>query len=333
MKVIVRLAAVLTSLVLLSLAAVPTLADDSARFWLQRMAKSVEFLNYEGALVYMSPGRAETFRVFHRVDGDEVTERLVALDGAGAEIIRSAEELICIFPESRSVVVESREQANKQPNPLQARLPAYSSKLEEVYALSVMKADRILDRAVAVVDITPRDAYRYGYRIWLDAHTAMPLKSQLIGQDDSMPIEEIRFTEISMPELVSLGAVQTGLDTSRYNWTRPTPPPAENTAVPMSNWHASDIPSGFELTLDQVEYSGSANTPRIHLVYSDGLATVSVFVDQAVAASDQVQGLSMLGAANAYSLMRDGLLVTAMGEVPPRTVERFALAMEPAQTP
>ena len=63
-------------------------------------------------------------------------------------------------------------------------------------------------------------------------------------------------------------------------------------------------------------------------MYSDGLASVSVFIEMGVAASEQVEGLAMLGAANAYSVMRDGLLVTAMGEVPPSTVERIALSMQ-----
>jgi sigma-E factor negative regulatory protein RseB len=305
-------------------------ADDTAEGWLERMATAVEFLNYEGSIVYMAPGRAETFKVYHRVAGDDVTERLVALDGAGAEIIRNAEELICIFPKSRSVVVESRGQIDaKQPNPLRARLPAYSSRLEQQYALSVMKSDRVLDRSVAVVDITPRDAYRYGYRIWLDTETAMPLKTQLIGEDASMPIEEIRFTEISMPDLVPQSAVQTGLDTSEFTWRRHAEPADTAAEPPMSNWRAREVPPGFQLTRNELEFAGAVESPRIHLVYSDGLATVSVFIDMAVAASDQVQGLSMIGAANAYSVMRAGLLITAMGEVPPRTVERLAMAMEP----
>ncbi|MBT8422144.1 MAG: MucB/RseB C-terminal domain-containing protein [Gammaproteobacteria bacterium] len=53
-----------------------------------------------------------------------------------------------------------------------------------------------------------------------------------------------------------------------------------------------------------------------------------MFIDAAVAASEQAEGLSMMGAANAYSLLREGMLVTAMGEVPPLTVEQFAAAMQ-----
>lgn len=303
-------------------------AAPSGEDWLQRMADAVEFLNYEGSLVYMSPGRAETFRVFHRVERNKVTERLIAMDGAGVEIIRNDAVVICIFPESHSVVVEARKVGSKQSNPLQSRLPAYTSSLNEHYRLSVMPDERILDRAATVIDIAPRDEYRYGYRLWLDADTAMPLKTQLIGDSDTMPIEEIRFTEISMPDTVAVSSVQTGLDTAGYSWmlqnNKPGPAIADKR---VGSWFAENPPAGFELVMNAVVVTQDSPVPRTHLVYSDGLATVSVFVDMGVAASEQAQGLSMMGAANAYSVMRDGLLVTAIGEVPPRTVEQFVDSM------
>jgi len=303
-------------------------AEPTAEEWLQRMADAVEFLNYEGSLVYLSPGRAETFRVFHRVERNKVTERLVALDGAGAEIIRNDAVVICIFPESQSVVVEARDAAAKQSNPLQSRLPAYSSSLADSYQLGVMNTERVLGRAAAVVNIAPRDEYRYGYRLWLDAETAMPLKTQLLPVDGSMPIEEIRFTEISMPATVAMASVQTGLDTAGYSWMLQNKKPGlQQGDSRLGAWRAESPPAGFELILNALEVTEGSSAPRTHLVYSDGLATVSVFVDMGVAASEQAQGLAMMGAANAYSVMRDGLLVTAIGEVPPRTVEQFADSM------
>ena len=300
--------------------------------WLARMAEAVEFTNYEGTFVYLSPGKAETFQVFHRVVGEEVTERIVALDGAGAEIIRGAEELICIFPEQQSVVVENRVRSSQDPkgNPLQASIPRYSEQLVELYDLTVMAGDRLLGRPVAVIDIRPRDRYRYGYRLWLDEATAMPLKSQLMGEDESMPLEEIRFTEIRLPAEVPASAVQTQLDTSGYTWKRQND--AETLAQAREEaddsgqqWRAAELPDGFTLQMDTLETDVSG-TPRAHLVYSDGLATVSVFVDRAVAASEQIEGFSMMGAANAFTRVQEGLMITAIGEVPPRTVEKIALS-------
>lgn len=315
----------------------PAVGAQQAEEWLMRMADAVEYLNYEGTFVYMTPGKAETFMVFHRVAPEstqngapvsgeyEITERVIALDGMGAEIIRSRDELICIFPKQQLVVVESRRGKGAKGNPLKASLPRYNESLAKLYEIRLLGTDRALNREVAVIAIDPRDEYRFGYRLWLDKATAMPLKSQLIGEDKNMPLEEIRFTRIRLPRLVSASAVKTGLDTSGYSWNRHTEEAHSEAGVnPRAIWRTQDPPAGFELLNESLETTSLGAEPRTHLVYSDGLATVSVFVDIAVAASEQAEGMSMIGASNAYSLMKEGLLVTAMGEVPPRTVRKFA---------
>jgi sigma-E factor negative regulatory protein RseB len=296
-----------------------------AEVLLEQMSEAVEYLNFEGTLVYMRPGHAETFKVFHRVDDQGVSERLVALDGERVEIIRSSEGLICIFPEQKAVVVEKREDKGKKANPLYASIPTYSESVPEHYELQVFAADRVLGRPVAVIGITPRDDFRYGYRLWLDEETGMPLKSQLIGEDEHMPVEEIRFTEIRLPTMVAKEAVVSDLDTSEFDWTTQSDTSAgTGSSDPPETWRAGELPRGFMLTMETQQYTGSGVFPRIQLVYSDGLASVSVFIDKGVAAAEQAEGLTMIGAANAFSVIVDGQLVTAFGEVPPKTVELIA---------
>jgi sigma-E factor negative regulatory protein RseB len=302
-------------------------ADDSAQVWLERMQLAVEETNYEGTLVHMTPGHAEQFRVYHRVTADETTERLVLVDGQGAEIIRTRDEVICIFPDTESVVVESRQTSHAGAGPLRSNLPAFSETLLDYYKLASLADDRVAERPAVVIEISPRDQYRYGYRLWLDRATAMPLKSQLIGDDPSMPLEEIRFTSIFLPAEVSAAAVQSGIDTSAFEVAHhQRPPRQEKDDGEVVRWRSADAPSGFMLSIARFEYMEGDN-PRMHLVYTDGLASVSVFMDVGVAASEQVVGLSMMGAASVFSVMNDGWLVTAMGEVPPRTVERIAVSM------
>lgn len=313
---------------LMTLCPVASVADDSAEVWLKRMQQAVENTNYEGTLVHMTPGRVEQFRVYHRVAEEITTERLVLVDGAGAEIIRTPDEVICIFPEQQSVVIESRLVAYADQGPLRANLPAFSTDMIEYYELSVQADDRVAERASKVIVIKPQDQYRYGYRLWLDRETAMPLKSQLIGDDASMPLEEIRFISISLPDEISREAVQPSIDTSKYHVVRHSKAPQyQQDNGEVISWRSHDVPPGFMLSVSRFEYISGNNSPRIHLVYTDGLASVSVFLDVGVAVSEQVEGFSMMGAANAYSVMKQGLLVTAMGEVPPRTVQRIAVSM------
>ena len=93
-------------------------------------------------------------------------------------------------------------------------------------------------------------------------------------------------------------------------------------------WAATNLPDGFMRTAATLEYMEKSEEPRVHLVYSDGLASVSVFVDVGVGAAEQVEGLTTMGAANAYSMMVEGRLVTAVGEVPAQTVHQIATSMQ-----
>jgi sigma-E factor negative regulatory protein RseB len=303
-------------------------AQDNAAQMLARMQVAVSGLNYQGTLVHISRGRAEQFRVFHRVTGQGATERIVLEDGAGAEIIRTNDEVICIFPDKKSVVIESRVGVSVKRSPFRSNLPAYSGQLGDYYILSVVGKDRIAKRPSAVIAIDSRDQYRYGYRMWLDQETSMPLKSQLIHDDVSMPLEEIRFTSISLPASLPADVVEPGIDTSAFSIIRHGKGPQyEQNDEQMIRWHAKDAPVGFMLTVSRFEYMEGSSEPRIHLVYTDGLASVSVFLDADAAESEQVEGLTTMGASNAYTLMNDGFLVTAMGEVPAETVRRIASSM------
>jgi sigma-E factor negative regulatory protein RseB len=306
-------------------------ANDHSADMLIKMQQAVSGINYFGTLVHMSSGRAEQFRVYHRVDGQSATERIVLMDGAGAEIIRNDEEVICIFPDKRSVIVEKRVEQSVNASPLRSSLPTYTERLVEFYQITSVGMDRIAERPASIIAINPRDQYRYGYRLWLDVETAMPLKSQLLYKDDSMPLEEIRFTSISLPASIPPEDVMPGINTESFTIVKhPKEPLEDSSAAPQILWRAGNAPAGFELTVRRYEYMEGSSEPRVHLVYSDGLASVSVFLDADYAEPEQGEGLSVMGAANAYTVMKAGYLVTAMGEVPAQTVQQIALSMAEA---
>ncbi|MBT8422145.1 MAG: hypothetical protein KJP03_03410 [Gammaproteobacteria bacterium] len=239
--------------------------------WLLRMAEAVEFSNYTGTFLYMTPGNVETFRVYHRVADGKVVERIVALDGAGAEIIRTSRELICIFPSNRSVVVESRVGRSAKGGPLQAGLPFISGDLSAYYELSLGEPERVAGRQTELIIVSPRDGYRYGYRLWVDRESNMPLKSQLIGEESSMPLEEIRFIQIDFPTEVATADVETSLDTRNFTWVRQSERPRASATATMPpelrRWVPTELPGGFMLTSDTVEYTDMSAAPRVHHVY------------------------------------------------------------------
>ena len=143
---------------LLLLFAGPLWAADAANVWLDKMASAVESLNYEGTLVHMRPGKAETFMVFHRVAEGIATERVVAMDGDGAEIIRTSDEVICIFPASQKVVIDKRGTKENKQNPLRANLPEYSEAMDAQYQLGMQPDMRVAGRSARLISIPSRRA-------------------------------------------------------------------------------------------------------------------------------------------------------------------------------
>jgi sigma-E factor negative regulatory protein RseB len=312
-----------TALVLLvgavTLAAFDVRAED-ARSWLDRMTKAVEELNYEGTFVHVLGGSAETMNIVHRNEDGQIAERIVSLDGAGREIVRRQQEVQCILPDRKLVLLEQRTDVN----PLVSALPSYSEDLEPHYEFALHERARVAERETQILAIKPRDEYRYGYMLWLDADTAMPLKSQLLDQAEQV-VEQILFTRIEIKDAIPLAAIEPTTDTAGFTWQRsPLESPAVEHNVP---WRASQVPGGFKLCVATQSTIGGARYPVDHLVYSDGLASVSVFIEDPKNKTEVAHGFSSVGSTNAFSLVVGGRQVTAVGEVPRKTVRSIASSL------
>jgi sigma-E factor negative regulatory protein RseB len=309
------------------LTATLAVAADDPRAWLERMGQAVERLNYEGTLVHVIGNDMKRLRVVHRVDKGEVTEK-IASDDPGREIIRNGDEVTCIFPDQRMVLVEERNELDRSHSPLRSRLPGVGGIRDAFYHLSFAGTERIAGRKTQVIAIRPKDSFRYGYRIWLDRATAMPLKTQLVDEESRM-LEQILFSDIGLPERIPDSDVRPSMPIDSFAVRRAAVSLTTIPAEPGADWSATQLPAGFALTVRQARTAPDAERGLRHLVYSDGLATVSLFIEPAVAASEQAEGLSQIGSANAYTTVHDGHMVTAVGEVPARTVELLAQSARP----
>jgi sigma-E factor negative regulatory protein RseB len=296
---------------------------QEARDWLDRMNRAVEELNYQGTFVHVLGGEAETLRIIHRNEDGAIGERIVSLDGVGREIIRQADEVQCILPDRRVVLLETR----KDLSPLVAALPTYTEDLEPHYSLTLHETARVAKRRTQVLGIKPKDEFRYGYMLWLDAETAMPLKSQLTNEDGDI-IEQILFTEIEILESIPAEALQATIETDGFEWLRA--PVSTELAAEVTEkipWRAASLPGGFRLSIARQSPIAGSEYPVEHLVYSDGLATVSVFIEDPKTTAEVGDGFSNVGSTNAFSLTLRGRKVTAVGEVPRRTVRTIATSL------
>jgi sigma-E factor negative regulatory protein RseB len=303
---------------------------DDPREWLEKMNKALTTRNYDGTFFHLSGGRVETMRIVHRVRAGRVTERLQSLDGSGREFVRANDELTCYLPDQHTVLVEQRQERG----PFLGSLPQFDASVSDFYRIEALPATHILGRPVRVIAVNPKDQFRFGYRLWLDEKTAMPLKTQLCDSRGQV-IEQIFFARLDMPENIPDSDLTPTVRTEGMRWVRQGPSP-DSASAALGAYRASQLPPGFRLTIQGAQTLGGVSAPASHLVYSDGLATVSVFVEEppasapgTAAAPDTqpeppLQGLARVGSGYAFSTVVQGHQVTAVGEVPAQTVEFIA---------
>ena len=309
--------------------------------WLELMVDANGKYNYQGTLVHMCDGTMDIVHIVHRVDRGLVTERMTAQALGGRQIIRNADEVMCILPDQKKVMVERRESAASPIGSRIANFPSFSNISASLYGVAMLGSDRVADRETVMLEIRPVDTHRYGYRLWLDRLTALPLKFELVD-DDGQALEQGVFTEIKFRESISAKDVEPTITTDEFEWQRSSvvSDGAEDNGNSLSSgssadepvrsgWWVATMPPGFELTFAQSQLAEGATAPMEQLVYSDGLATISVFIESEVEASAAVEGMSRMGATNAFTTFRDGYLITAMGGVPLDTARMVALSVTP----
>jgi sigma-E factor negative regulatory protein RseB len=316
------------------------LAADDPRVWLEKMNQALATSNYDGTFFHVSGGRVETMRIVHRVRAGRVMERLQSLDGPGREFVRNNDELTCYLPDQHTVLVEPRQDRG----PFLGSLPQFGADTNQYYRLEALPDARVLGRTAHVIAVNPKDQFRFGYRLWLDEKTAMPLKTQLCDSHGEI-LEQILFARLDMPKDIADSELAPAVKTDGMRWVRQGPS-HDAPSTGLAGFRASELPPGFKLTVEGAQTIGSATAPASHLVYSDGLATVSVFIEAQpppdAAGSDAapsapaeapMQGLARVGSGYAFSTVVQGHQVTAVGEVPALTVEFIAHSVKGGADP
>jgi sigma-E factor negative regulatory protein RseB len=313
-----------------ALAVTASALAQEPRQWLERMNQALTSRNYDGVFSHWQEGRVEMLRIVHRNQNGQVTERLASLDGSGREFIRTGTELTCYLPDKRTVLVET--QSGDGAGSLLASFPNFDEKSASFYDIQELTRTRLNRRDTRVIAVTPRDEFRYGYRLWIDESTAMPLKTQLCDAHGRI-IEQVVFASLTLASRIPDSAFRPEVATDGFQWLR-NDPRLVGSDVPNTSalWSALKLPPGFHMTVRSAQLLPGAHDPVAHLVFTDGLASVSVFVESrsAVLPRDQqpVAGVANVGSASAFSTVIDGHKVTAVGEVPPATVRFIASSVQ-----
>ena len=294
-------------------------AEDGPHELLDRMSTAVQTTNYEGTVLRIADGQAEALKVIHTVADGVIREKVIAQEGNGLEIIRNGNEVHCILPEQKSVLVE---EWNDQ-STLFSTLPSSNLRFGNEYDVKIVGEQRIAGRAAVQIAIKPHDEFRYEHRVWLDTETGFPLQTQLIGTDGA-PLEQIKFADIRLDPEIGSTALTSTYSTENFKWYNQ--PKRQVAQVVDNRWQNTALPLGYRLVSSQAETMPGSEEVITHLLYSDGLASVSVFI--AAHADNESSKRSRAGGSNSFSTVVGEYRITAVGEVPAATVERIANSME-----
>lgn len=298
-------------------------ADTTAQQWLDSMSRALNSLDYDGTFVYHHNGKLDVMRIIHRADEGGQRERLVSLTGSAREVLRDDRSVTCILPDNKSVMFgQSR---STQPFPV---VPDDLAGISRYYRIEDQGDDQMIGYRARVIAISPKDAYRYGYRFWIEQDSRMLLKSELTAADGEV-IEQLMFTALDIGIDIPASDLQPSLSGDGYTWHRQTEiHQPQQTSVPAPDWIVSELPAGFVLTDVRRRRLHEQGGDAEHLVLSDGMATVSVYVERRLPDTAPFDGLSSMGAVNAYGTLVGDSQVTVVGEVPPATVMMIAQSVE-----
>jgi sigma-E factor negative regulatory protein RseB len=284
--------------------------------WLRKMYDASQKLSYSGTFVYQQGLRSETSRITRHGAGD--IERLEVLDGMPRECIRTRDKVKCYLPNSKVVKVESCAADRTFP----ALLPEKVSELARHYDISLGESRRIANFDCQAILLKPKDNLRYGYRLYADASSGMLLKAMTVDASGDT-IEQFSFTQLS------IGNVTRDMVRPRHDAQGWRIDNAEASPARLTGWSLRDELPGFRKVMELKRRLGESRRAG-QVVYSDGLAAVSVFIEPLDAARREAlhTGLASVGAMHIYTREVANHVVTVVGEAPAVSVQRIANAVE-----
>lgn len=290
---------------------------DEAQDVLKRLAQADQQQSYQGTFIYERNGSFSTHRIWHRVTDGKLRERLLQLDGSAQEVLRAAGSTQCVSgtfaPGVANVAASSSTRSFD------------FKKLSTWYDLKVVGKSRVAGRFTSILAITPKDQHRYGVELHVDDDTGLTLKSLLLS-DKGQLLERFQFTDFDSV-VPSDQSMQPSADCKAVSI--PAKAKAEN-PVASVGWRSDWLPVGFELTGSAARKDPASSAMVTSLMFSDGLARVSVFIESAGNASSadiRTQLGPTVAVSRRLTTPQGDAMVTVVGEIPMGTAERIALSM------
>ena len=293
---------------------------------LEQVPEAAKQLDYSGEFIYVHGGGLDVMRIVHRSAARGEAERLVSLSGPAREVIRDGTRVTCTFADEREVLVEQRQPSDF----LSLAFSEPVAKIGRHYVIALAGKDRVADRQTRVLTITPRAHDRYSHRLWIDEATNLLLRSDVIGEGGRV-LEQVVFTRVRIGGEILPAALKPRFAGEGYTWFTNREGGAGSRELENRDFTVAWVPSGFALKDQHTQELATSRKPVRHVAFSDGLAMISVFVEEIAGEEPPLQGFSTLGAVNAFSRAEGEHQITVVGEVPQGVARRIAASVSISQ--
>ncbi|MBC7501260.1 MAG: MucB/RseB C-terminal domain-containing protein [Herminiimonas sp.] len=302
-----------------------------AQVWLKKIQTAAQKLNYSGTFVYQQASQVRTSRITHILEGKNEIEKLEVLDGKPREYIRTNEEITCYVPETKTLLVEKRVLQDVFP----AILANNPADLAEHYNVKKGETGRVAGFDCQAVILEPKDNLRYGYKLWAEKSTGLLLRAQTLNEKNEV-VEQIAFAQIAIG-----GIDRNRVKSSFSNTSGWRVESATMSNINLSSWTVKAVPPGFKkirelkrLVSDapvpnsstQSKISPSSEREVSQIVFSDGLAAISVFIEPG--SQSRTEGSMQQGAMNIIGKRYGDYWLTIVGEVPAAAIRQVANSIE-----
>ena len=317
-----------TIALLLSATSVSSFATDDAWLMLQKTAYAARELNYQGVFVYQNGKQTRSVQITHmNRDGQEMTRNLVldngAQQGQPREVYSQGNDILIVHPKNENnsattIVIEKRRGQNLFP----AMLPTNLQALKASYTTRVLATEMIAGRGAQVIELSANDAYRYSYKIWADAEFGLLLKMTLLD-NKKQTLEQVEFTQLSMLNSRDVNWFQPKIDVKKNYVT-------EDVAAVNhvdTNWIVAELPTGYVKVDHVILNLPGKNSPVDQMIFSDGISSVSLFIEPIAKGMRPKMGHMLIGSTNICANVTDAYQITVVGEVPEATVVQIAKAV------
>ena len=287
---------------------------------LQKAAHAARELSYKGIFTYQSSGNTKSVEITHMNSSQGEYARIVVLDGSPREVLSQGTDAVIFNTKDGKVVIEKRRGKNIFP----ALLPANMDAIKLSYQARSGGQERVGGRDGQIVFLDSRDQLRYSYKLWADREYGLLLKL-LASNERNEVIEQIAFSQLQLLDTQSMDWFQPNVGNKKpyvMEESAPAAAPAEE-----NSWTLTELPAGYR-KIDQTKCMvPGKKRPVTHIIFSDGLASVSLFIEPLTKGVRPKTGNTTVGATNFYANVTNGHQIMVVGEAPEGAVAQIANAV------